>query len=298
MSNSPLFSIIIPTFNQSSFLEKAINSVLLQKKNYEIIIIDNYSTDNTEEIVAKYKDQNLQYLKVKNLGIIGKSRNVGIKNSSAPWIAFLDSDDQWHEDKLFHLEEFINKNPHYDVITNDEEIIYEGTKKKVVWEYGPFTKDFYKKLIIEGNCVSTSASVVKKKFLLEKNILFSEKEAFVSVEDYDFFLNLALNHAKFKFLHKTLGKHFFHRNSYSRNFERHHKALEALLNYHIDYVQNFTNDKKKLLKKVNSTLSIIKSFDEIKFNKNYLKGFIILLKDFFRNPIYLILCLIKKFFIK
>lgn len=294
MSDSPLFSIIIPTFNQSSFLDKAINSVLLQKKNYEIIIIDNYSTDNTEEIVAKYKNHNLKYLKIKNLGIIGKSRNLGIKNSRAPWIAFLDSDDEWYENKLLHLEEFIDKNPDYDVITNDEEIMYEGTKKKIVWKYGPFTKDFYKKLIIEGNCVSTSASVVKKNFLLEKSIWFSEKETFASVEDYDFFLNLAFNQAKFKFIHKTLGKHFFHRNSFSRNFERHHKALEALLNYHINHVQKFTNDKKQLLKKVNSNLSIIKSFDEIKFNKDIFKGFLILAKDFLKNPIYLIFCLIKK----
>lgn len=130
MTNRPFFSVIIPTFNQSAFLEKAINSVLLQKKNYEIIIIDNYSTDNTRELIKKYKIKNLKYLKVKNFGVIGKSRNIGIKNSIAPWIAFLDSDDQWNKNKLFLMEEFIKQNQNYDVVTNDEEIIYEGTKKK------------------------------------------------------------------------------------------------------------------------------------------------------------------------
>jgi len=294
MRDNPFFSIIIPTFNQSIFLEKAIKSVLLQKQNYEIIIIDNNSTDNTDEVVNKYKNHNLQYLKIKNFGIIGKSRNLGIQNSRAPWVAFLDSDDEWYEDKLSYLEEFIKKNPYFDVITNDEEIFYEGSKKKIVWKYGPYTKDFYKKLIIDGNCVSTSASVVKKKFLFEKKILFSEEESFASVEDYDFFLNLALNQAKFKFIHKILGKHFFHKNSFSRNFDRHHKAAEVLLDHHINNVQKFTKSKKKLLKKVNTNLSIIKFLNEIKFNKNYFKAFLILAKDFIKNPLYLIFCLIKK----
>ena len=130
--------------------------------------------------------------------------------------------------------------------------------------------------------------------MLEKNISFSEDASFASVEDYDFFLNLALNQAKFKFIHQTLGKHFFHENSFSRNFDRHHKAAEALLDHHINNVQKFTKSKKKLLKKVNTNLSIIKFFNEIKFNKNYFKGFLILTKDFIKNPLYLIFCLIKK----
>ena len=126
-----MFSIIIPTFNRISKLKKALNSIYDQTyKNYEIIIIDNFSTDDTEKIVNKYKESKLKYFKFNNSGIIGKSRNIGIKNSNAPWIAFLDSDDEWYENKLSILENFIKKNPEYDVITNDEEIYYEETKKK------------------------------------------------------------------------------------------------------------------------------------------------------------------------
>lgn len=295
MKTNLLFSVIIPTYNQSKFLERAINSVLLQKKNYEIIIIDNFSTDDTEKIVNKYKESKLKYFKFNNSGIIGKSRNIGIKNSNAPWIAFLDSDDEWYENKLSILENFIKKNPEYDVITNDEEIYYEETKKKKINQYGPFTDNFYKKLILEGNCISTSATIVKKDFLKKNKILFSEEKKFTSVEDYDFFLNLALKQAKFKFFHQVLGKHLFHKKSFSRNFEIYHKAIEKLLDYHINYVQNFSNDKKKLLKRVSSNLSIIKSNDEIKFKKSYLKGLVILSKGFFRNPIYMLNVLTKKF---
>ena len=293
-----LFSVIIPTFNQSEFLEKAIKSVLLQKKIYEIIIIDNFSTDNTEAIVKKYKENNFKYFKLNNYGIIGKSRNLGIKISDAPWIAFLDSDDEWYETKLHRLEEFINKNPNYDVITNDEEIIYEQTNQKKIFQYGPFTNNFYKKLILDGNQLSTSATVVKKSFLKKNKILFSEEKKFSSVEDYDFFLNLALHNANFKFFHQVLGRHLYHKKSFSRNFNVYHNAIEQLLNYHINFVQQFTNDKEKLFKRVNSNLTIIKSHDEIKFNKSYFKGLIILLKGFFKNPIYILKNLIKKLFKK
>lgn len=298
MTEKLLFSVIIPTYNQSIFLEKAINSVLLQKKNYEIIIVDNHSTDNTEEVVMKYKTNKLKYIKINNFGVIGKSRNVGIRNSNAPWIAFLDSDDQWYENKLFQLEQFIKQNPDYDVITNDEEIFYEETNKKVRWQYGPFVSNFYQKLILDGNCISTSATVVKKDFLNKKKIFFSENKDFASVEDYDFFLNLALNDAKFKFLHEVLGIHFFHKKSFSRNFEKYHNAIKNLLIYHINNVQKFTKDKNKLLKRIETNLSIIKSNDLITFNRSYLKGFLILLKGLFKNPTYMTIILLKKIFQK
>ena len=168
-----LFSIVIPTYNQCDYLEIAINSVLDQKENYEIIIIDNYSTDGTERLVKSFNNKNIKYLKIKNEGVIGISRNLGINNANGSWIAFLDSDDFWFKDKLETVEKFIKANPSFDVITNDEEIIYEGSKNKTVWKYGPFTKNFYKKLLLDGNCISTSASVVKKSFLDQHNIFFS-----------------------------------------------------------------------------------------------------------------------------
>ena len=132
----------------------------------------------------------------------------------------------------------------------------------------------------------------------ENNIFFSEKNSFSSVEDYDFFLNLAFNNAKFAFYHKTLGKHLYHRNSFSRNFQRYHKSLDSVLFHHINNVQTFTNNKKLLTKKVNTNLSIIKAFNEMKFNNEYKKGLTILLNVFFNNPLYFSLCMIKRFYIR
>ena len=97
---NPFFSVIIPTFNQSNFLSRALDSVVNQNfNNFEIIVIDNFSSDNTKKIVKSFKKK-IIYKRIENKGIIAKSRNVGIQISKGKWLAFLDSDDLWSKNKL------------------------------------------------------------------------------------------------------------------------------------------------------------------------------------------------------
>ena len=98
---SPLVSVIIPTYNRSYCIKKAIESVLSQTfKDFELIIIDNYSNDDTEEIINNYKNKKIIYEKFHNYGVIASSRNRGIALSNSKYVAFLDSDDWWKKDKL------------------------------------------------------------------------------------------------------------------------------------------------------------------------------------------------------
>ena len=97
----PLVSIIIPTYPQATYIGKALQSIIDQTfKNWEAIIIDNHSTDDTQKILNQFVDPRIKCLKIKNNGIIAKSRNLGIKFAKGEWIAFLDSDDWWTKDKL------------------------------------------------------------------------------------------------------------------------------------------------------------------------------------------------------
>ena len=90
----------MPNFN-SPFLYKAIKSVIDQNYNgWELIIIDNFSQNNPEHILDKFKDDRVKFFKFDNNNVIAKSRNFGIKKSNYDWIAFLDSDDWWTADKL------------------------------------------------------------------------------------------------------------------------------------------------------------------------------------------------------
>ena len=123
---SIFFSVIIPTYNQGNLLTKAVNSVLDQSyKNFEIIIIDNFSDDKTQKIVENFKSDKIIYEKIRNYGVIAKSRNSGIKISNGKWLAFLDSDDYWYRERLQVVSEFLLNNNVYDVICTDELIINE-----------------------------------------------------------------------------------------------------------------------------------------------------------------------------
>ena len=108
---NPFFSIILPTFNQANFLKKSIESVFNQSyKNWELIIIDNYSSDETEKVINFFKDSRVRSYKIRNKNILAKSRNLGIKKSKSDWICFIDSDDTWYPKKLEVTKNFIDQN--------------------------------------------------------------------------------------------------------------------------------------------------------------------------------------------
>lgn len=96
-----MFSIIIPTFNRSHLIRRAVESVLNQSyKNWELIIVDDGSSDNTSEIVTPFlKDERIRFIEKENTGA-AHSRNVGVEFSSGEWLSFLDSDDTWESNKL------------------------------------------------------------------------------------------------------------------------------------------------------------------------------------------------------
>jgi len=114
--NKPLFSIIIPTYNRAHMLQKAIESVLAQTYiNWELIIVDDGSKDNTKEVVKSYYDERIRYIWQKNQER-SVARNTGIKNAFGEYICFLDSDDVFLEN---HLETF-----YFALEQNDFKFLY------------------------------------------------------------------------------------------------------------------------------------------------------------------------------
>ena len=96
----PFFSVVIPLYNKENYIADTLNSVINQTfKDFEVIIIDDGSTDNSYEKVSKINDQRIKIIKQANQGL-SKARNTGIKNAQAEYIAFLDADDLWMEDFL------------------------------------------------------------------------------------------------------------------------------------------------------------------------------------------------------
>lgn len=126
MSNA-LVSIITPTYNCAKFIGKTIESVLKQTyTNWEIVIVDDASTDNTEEIVKQYNDKRIKYIKLKQNSGADVARNIAIEEAKGKYMAFLDSDDLWQPDKLEKQIKFMEQNNYNITATDYEQIDEEG----------------------------------------------------------------------------------------------------------------------------------------------------------------------------
>ncbi len=266
----------MPTFNSEELLEKSIESVISQTyKCFELLIIDNNSTDNTSQIISKYKDSRITYIKISNKGIIAKSRNLGIEISRGNWIAFLDSDDIWFPKRLEKICQLITKKKDLDVITTNEYKVFKNSKRREKLFYGISSKNKYKSLLLYGNRLSPSATVVRKKFLKINSISFCEKKEFVTVEDYDLWLTIANKNAKFYFLKTFQGEYLIHEKNTSAKISTHNLNLKNLLKYHVYQVQNFDKNKEELFFKLMNSREFIFSIKK----RNFKEAFFIMNKS-------------------
>ena len=188
----PVVSVIMPTYNQAEFIVNAIESVLNQSyQSFELIIIDNYSEDNTEKVVESYKDKRIRYSKFRNNGIIAASRNHGIRQSRGEYIAFLDSDDAWHRQKLeMQLAEF--KQPDIIGVACDSILIPETAyyRKNAFGRSKVGYIDYQYDDILNRNSIATS-SVILRKDTLERVGGFDENIDFAFIEDWELWLRVS-----------------------------------------------------------------------------------------------------------
>ena len=251
IETSPLISVVIPTYNHAEFLKVAISSVLDQAyQNFEIVIVDNHSNDHTNEVVDSFNDDRIQLHKINNNGIIAASRNLGVDHAKGDWIAYLDSDDYWYPSRLQCLVDAMHGDSKYDVISNDEYKRNNLTGRKTKLIYGPVEGETYRSLLLFGNRLSPSATLVRRGFLLKNEVRFNESSNFVTVEDFDYWLQLALLDARFKFVHSFEGEYLVH-GANSSGYLALHKSNELnLLRHHVFEVQGFERDKEQLWRSI------------------------------------------------
>lgn len=213
---APLVSIVIPTYNHARYLGRALQSVLDQTyKHWEAIVVDNHSTDNTNEIMASFVDPRLTYLKIHNNGVIAASRNAGIRAAKGEWVAFLDSDDWWALDKLQKCFDHINEQ--VDLVYHDLEIVnnlpvFFCRKKIKSWQVvRPALID----LLVNGNAIVNSSVVVRKR-LLDKIGGIDENSKMIAAEDYNAWLRIAQITDHFCYINETLGYYLQHDQGVSR----------------------------------------------------------------------------------
>jgi glycosyltransferase involved in cell wall biosynthesis len=183
---NPLVSVIIPTYNRGWTLNEAVDSVLAQDfTDFELIVADDGSTDNTQDILSSYKED-IIVLKQNNKGV-SSARNRGIASASGRFIAFLDSDDLWLPQKLSIQVDFFNANPEALICQTEEKwirnSIFVNPKKRHRKLSGYI---FEQSLYL---CLVSPSAVMMKRSLFEKTGIFDE--SLPACEDYDMWLRVS-----------------------------------------------------------------------------------------------------------
>lgn len=236
MKQEPVISVVIPTYNHARFLRKALDSVCRQTfTDWEAIVVNNYSEDDTEDVVASFADPRIRLENFRNHGVIAASRNLGIKLSQGGYVAFLDSDDSWHPEKLARV--IMALDDGYGLVCHGEIWMKDDVEFKRV-NYGPAEKSKYRSLLFERNCISTSAVTVRKG-CLEKVGGFSEEPAFAMVEDYELWMKLARAGYRFAFIDEMLGIFNLHAANSSRAVFRQMNAELAVLEKHFSQLESW-----------------------------------------------------------
>lgn len=211
----PTVSVIIPAFNAMPHLPQTIESVLQQTFNdFEILIIDDASTDSTVEWISQIKDHRIHLIQqTKNQGP-NAARNLGINSAKGDYIAFLDADDIWEPAKLFKQVEILERDTHISLIYTSATIINEkgqatgrvfmARKEGDVWES-----------LIQGNFVDCPSSVIVRRDCFNRVGLFDVN--FRCFEDWEMWIRIAKTY-KFAAIGEPLVKFRMVANSNSKNY--------------------------------------------------------------------------------
>ncbi|MGD8344984.1 MAG: glycosyltransferase [Desulfobacterales bacterium] len=185
-SNKPLVSVIIPTYNRDWIVTEAIESVLAQDfSDYELIVVDDGSTDRTPEILAAYQNQ-LTVLRQANCGV-SAARNRGIAAAAGRLIAFLDSDDLWLPQKLTAQANFFADNPDAVICQTEERWVRNGVRVNPKKRHLKFSGMIFERSL--ALCLVSPSAVMIKRSLFDAVGVFDED--LPACEDYDLWLRIS-----------------------------------------------------------------------------------------------------------
>lgn len=197
-------SIIIPTYNRADVIVNSIQSILDQTyEQYELIIVDDGSTDDTELVIEQINDNRIRYIKMPENKGVAAARNEGIRRAKYDYIAFQDSDDYWKKDKLEKQMGFLTTMPDIGLlycpyeckkadgstISVPNDSIPMSEKQGNIYEY-----------MLRRNTIGTPSVLLRKK-CLEKSGMFNE--SLTCLEDWEFFLRIS-KHYEIAFQNETL----------------------------------------------------------------------------------------------
>ena len=229
-SNTDLISVIIPTYNRAHLIKRCAESVLNQTyKNLELIIVDDGSTDNTKEVVDSLNDKRIVYVKQENQGA-GAARNKGIDLAKGKYIAFQDSDDVWHLDKL-EKQICVLKEKNADIVFC-KMFMFGNLRKKIIPQN--FKEGFLQEDTLPLG-ISTQTLIGKKEILLnnkfDKNV--------PRLQDFELALRIQKEHSIYC-IDEAMVDYYLQKDSISSKPEKLLEAWKYILDKHKNITKNYS----------------------------------------------------------
>lgn len=265
----------MPAYNAGKFIKQSIESVLNQTYgNWELIIVDDGSADNTKDIISDFvkNDARIKYIYQEN-GKQGKARNNGMLHSKGNLIAFLDADDLWMPHFLEKQLSLLLKNQVDLVFSSMVKFIENPTKiiSTITFENKMYYGTDAIKAFLKDNLISITTALARKEAILKAGS-FKESKELQFAEDYDLWLRMLLNDAKFVGNSEILAYYRVHQMQSSKLAEKRYFQV-LLIILHLPFTENLKKQKEEALSLwIRRCLKFSKNLDKKKLRK--LTGFI------------------------
>ena len=186
----PLVSIILNCYNSAKFLKKSISSVVSQNyKNWELIIYDNCSNDNTKSEVLKFKNnKKIKYFKSNKFYNLYNARNLAFKKTKGSLITFLDADDWWDKSKLIKQVSFLEKNKEYNVVYANLFLFNEKRNKISLFSKNKLYNGHITQQLLDNFKMPILTTMIRRKVLLKHSF----DKAYNIIGDFDLFVKISL----------------------------------------------------------------------------------------------------------
>jgi glycosyltransferase involved in cell wall biosynthesis len=265
IKNKPAVSIIIPTYNRRQLIARSIKSVLNQTyQNFELIIVDDGSTDGTEEVVAAFNDQRIRYVRREENKGEAAARNMGIKAARCDYIAYQDSDDEWLPEKLARQMKLLeDASPQVGVIYTG---FWKAENRRKT--YIPFSwvnqknGDIHKELL-KGNFIGSPVALIKKE-CFDNVGLFDER--LHNLVDWEMWLRISRRY-HFRCVDEPLAIAHYDSDNVSDNSDSLIDAMELVLEKNRD---EFKEEKKLLARHWINIGNLLVARGETKRGRRYI----------------------------
>ncbi len=265
----PLVSIILNCYNSAKFLKKSIKSVIFQSyKNWELIIFDNCSSDNTKSEILKFKkNKKIKYFRSKKFYSLYNARNLAIKKTKGSLISFLDADDWWSKNKLKKQVEFLELNKEYNIVYSNLYLFNEKKSKISLFSKKKLYNGKITQLLLDDFKMPILTTMLRKKIFYK----YSFDKTYNIIGDFDLFVRLSLKEKIFSIQEPLAFYRIHYSNMTTKKIDLHISELEKWFlknnnkqkfkNYDFSNIQKIIKTLK--VKKICKSGNILKFFLEV-----------------------------------